>query len=480
MLFNTFSFGAFFFVVYLLYWTIFNRSQQRRNVFLLAVSYFFYGCWDWRFILLIAGVSSTDYFLSREIHKTENQKKRKIILIAVLGFNLGLLGFFKYYHFFVDSFINLMILLGLNVNQSTLQIVLPVGISFFTFQGLSYVLDIYYKKIEPTDDIIAFFTFISFFPQLVAGPIERARDLLPQFTDKQRRKPFDYIAMRKGLLLIAAGLFKKMVIADRVAIYVDNTYSDIAGAAGWPSIIAIAFFAIQLYLDFSAYSQIAIGTAKMLGFRLSKNFDSPYLSTSFKDFWARWHITLTSWFRDYLYFPLGGSKKGRLRTYTNVMIIFAVSGLWHGASWNFVIWGCLNGMALVLFDKILHLHPTSWAGKIISCFFVVTYWALSLVFFRSESFGDAVSMLGNIGFTHFDRIYNYGLNSMEFRFSLLTIAGLMIVEILLKNQKKTSIHLIFNHLTPLRWLCYLALVLGTIYFGIYGNGADNNFIYFQF
>jgi len=480
MLFNSFSFGLFLIVTFVLYWTIFNRRQRLRNVFLLAASYFFYGCWDWRFLFLIAFITLTDFVCGALLGNTDEKRKRKTLLVSALIINLGVLGFFKYFNFFIDSFIELMNMMGVATSVSTMDIVLPVGISFFTFQGLSYVLDIYYDRFQPTKDVVAFATFVSFFPQLVAGPIERAKDLLPQFTNIEDRKPFSYDDTRRGLFLIVIGLFKKMVIADRLAVYVDSAYNDVGAVNGLPALIAVVFFAFQLYLDFSAYSQIAIGTARIFGYRLSTNFNKPYVATSFKDFWSRWHITLTSWFRDYLYFPLGGNRKGSFRTFINVMIVFAVSGLWHGASWSFVIWGCLNGLALAVFDKALHLNPKNFIAKVLSCLFVVGFWTLSLIFFRASSLGDAVTMFGNLGFSNAAEIYSFGLNKPELKFSFCIIAALMLIEIIMKNREDKIENVFFNKYVGVRWLCYIIVILGTIYLGIYGGGSDAAFIYFQF
>jgi len=477
MLFNSFSFGFFLIITYLLYWLIFNWNIKARNVFLLAASYFFYGFWNWKLLILIAVISATDFLFGALIHKEERMSVRKAFLTISLVINLGILGFFKYCNFFIDSFYSLMHLFGATATPPLLDIILPVGISFYTFQGLSYVLDIYYKKFLPTKDVLAFFAFISFFPQLIAGPIERARDLLPQFSNP---KKFDYDNTRKGLFLIAVGLFKKMVIADRLAVYVDTVYGNIADVHGLPALMAVLFFAFQLYLDFSAYSQIAIGTASLFGFKLSTNFNKPYLATSFKDFWARWHITLTNWFRDYLYFPLGGNRKGKFRTYLNVIIVFTVSGLWHGASWNFVIWGFLNGIFLAVFDKTFHLNPKNVIGKIGSCLFVTMLWGLSLIFFRSGTFADAMTMFGNLGFGNVAELYQYGLDQVEFKFTIYLLIGLMLIELLLKNWQERIENFFFNKFFPLRWVVYVVIIIATIYLGVYGIGSDNAFIYFQF
>lgn len=496
MLFNSFSYGYFLIAAYILYWLIFNRNISLRNLYILVISYLFYGFWNWKLLSLIFLITTANFVLGMLIEKTLVRKdmfemdgdgttpemvatkSSKTYLILAIIVNIGTLGYFKYCNFFVNSFVSLANLFTSSpIDQVTLDIVLPVGISFYTFQGLAYVLDVYKGKIAATKDVISFYAFLSFFPQLIAGPIERAKDFLPQFHQKIT---FDYDETRKGLFLIAIGLFKKVVIADRVAVYVDSVYANPSEANGMAIILAILFFGFQLYLDFSAYSQIAIGTAKIFGFKLHQNFNLPYLATSFKDFWARWHITLTSWFRDYLYFPLGGSRKGQYRTYLNVLIIFAVSGLWHGASWNFVIWGVLNGIFMAVFDKVFKLNPTGLFPKIGSCLFVVGLWMLSLVFFRAETFADAITVFKNIGFGDSDAIYNFGLNSKEMNFTFMMLAGLMIVELMLKCFDEKLENFFFNKFFPLRWIVYISIVLVSIYLGVYGNGSDNTFIYFQF
>ena len=338
MLFNSIDFGIFLPVVAVLYWTVFNRYGVRlRNAFLLACSWFFYGMWDWRFLGLLIFSSTMDYTLGRLIGRTDvnDRRKRKALLVVSLVVNLGILGFFKYANFFIDSIDGLFTIFGMELSLKTLNIILPVGISFYTFQSLSYIIDVY--------------------PQLVAGPIERASHLLPQFDDL---KKFDYDKVREGLVEVFVGLIKKMVIADRLAVYVDSVFQEAAAGSstqilGFPSVLALIFFAFQLYIDFSAYSQIAIGTAKILGFSLCTNFRRPYLSSSFNNFWERWHISLSQWMRDYIFIPLGGSREGRRRTVRNLLIVFAVSGLWHGASWNFVIWGLINGLFVILLDPLL-------------------------------------------------------------------------------------------------------------------------------
>src|ERR1035437_7099417 len=299
MVFNSLNYAIFLPVVYLLYWFVFNRNITVRNIFLLIVSYIFYAFWDWRFVSLIIVSSFVDFFigLGMKNNPDDQPKRRKILLIMSLVFNFGILGFFKYYNFFMDSFIEAFSFLGKDFNFTTLKIILPVGVSFYTFQSLSYTIDVYNKKIEATPKLVNFLAFVCFFPQLVAGPIERAKHMLPQFGEK---KEFDYESTRSGLLLIVFGLFKKILIADRIAIFTNGVYKDLNHASGISLVIATVFFAFQLYLDFSAYSDIAIGTARLFGFKLVLNFRRPYFSGSFSEFWSRWHISLSSWFRDYV------------------------------------------------------------------------------------------------------------------------------------------------------------------------------------
>ncbi|MGC3979110.1 MAG: MBOAT family O-acyltransferase [Paludibacteraceae bacterium] len=478
MLFNSIDFAIFMPIVFILYWLVFNRNVTLRNAFLLLASYTFYSFWDWRFVFLLIFSSFADYILGLSISNTgNNSRKRKLFLYASFAINFGILGFFKYYNFFVDSFVEAFTLFGKNLHYEPLKIILPVGVSFYTFQSLTYIIGVYQSKIEPTNKLINFLSYVSFFPQLVAGPIERAQHFLPQFHEK---KAFNYETARSGLLLIIFGLFKKLLIADRLAIFINASYADIQGANGWTLVFGALFFAFQLYFDFSAYSDIAIGTARMLGFDLMLNFRRPYLSKSFSEFWTRWHISLSTWFRDYLYIPLGGNRKGAKRTAINVMIVFLLSGLWHGASWNFVIWGGLNGLFLIAFDRIFQLHKASGFKRIFSTAFVVFAWAVSLIFFRAQTFADAVSVFKNIGFANFENLYHFGLNSMEFKFAILLIIGMMIYELIVEKWGEILQERFYSTKPYIRWSLYLILVLSIIYFGAYGSANDNTFIYFQF
>lgn len=486
MLFNSIDFGIFLPVVAVLYWTVFNRYGVRlRNAFLLACSWFFYGMWDWRFLGLLIFSSTMDYTLGWLIGRTDvnDRRKRKALLVVSLVVNLGILGFFKYANFFIDSIDGLFTIFGMELSLKTLNIILPVGISFYTFQSLSYIIDVYRGKISPSRDIIAFLTFISFFPQLVAGPIERASHLLPQFDDL---KKFDYDKVREGLVEVFVGLIKKMVIADRLAVYVDSVFQEAAAGSstqilGFPSVLALIFFAFQLYIDFSAYSQIAIGTAKILGFSLCTNFRRPYLSSSFNNFWERWHISLSQWMRDYIFIPLGGSREGRRRTVRNLLIVFAVSGLWHGASWNFVIWGLINGLFVILLDPLL----ARWKVRgVLASIIVFCLWTFSLVFFRAEGIDAAWTMIRSLGLGHIGQISGFGLAWNELTFTLVLLAVLMcfeyVVERLEKRGKNIMDIMVFSRPGWLRWAVYLVLVFTIILFGVYATNNDNSFIYFQF
>tara|TARA_B100000674_G_scaffold26510_1_gene18541 strand:- start:1577 stop:3010 length:1434 start_codon:yes stop_codon:yes gene_type:complete len=477
MIFNSIEFGIFFPLVFILYYLFFNKKIKLRNIYFIVISYFFYGWWDWRFLSLIILSSFVDFIVGQKIFNEKNDKKRKYLLIFSISLNIGLLGFFKYFNFFVDSLTDAFSLFGQPLNISTLSIILPVGISFYTFQTLSYTLDIYYRRLKPTKNIFAFFAFVSFFPQLVAGPIERAKDLLPQFLTK---RPVNYELLRSGLLLMAWGFFKKIVIADRLAIFVDGAYGDIDSIDGITAVFAIIFFAFQLYLDFSAYSDIAIGSSRMLGFKLSTNFRRPYLAKSFSDFWKRWHISLSSWFKDYVYIPLGGNRVTKSKHVKNILTVFILSGLWHGASWNFVIWGSVNGLFILLLDYLLVSKKHNLIRRIFCSLFISTLWSVSLVFFRSQDFNTTMSMFTKLGIENQDVIYNFGLNSLEFMFSLQLLTGYIIFEII--QEKFAKIHDWFNSLNfLLRWTVYTSLIGGIIFFGSYGVGLnDNNFIYFQF
>ena len=354
MTFTSLTFLLFFPFVFLLYWL--KPQQKWQNSILVLASYFFYGWWDYRFCLLMLLSSLVDYFIGIAVHATDDRRIQRRYLILSLISNLGLLGYFKYYNFFSDSFVSLLNQFGWSVHPVIAEVILPVGISFYTFQTLSYTIDIYRGKLEPTRNLIDYLAFVSFFPQLVAGPIERATNLLPQFTV---RREFSRSEASEGGRQILWGFFKKLVIADRMAVGVDAVYDNLADASGVSLLLATIFFAFQIYCDFSAYSDIAIGTAKMFRINLMRNFAYPYFSQSVTEFWRRWHISLSTWFRDYVFIPLGGSRCWAPRVCFNLMVTFVLSGLWHGADWKFIVWGAINGAALVVEKVLMVQRPRS-------------------------------------------------------------------------------------------------------------------------
>ena len=359
MLFNTVDFAVFLPIVLLLYWSVFKNSLRLQNIFIVLVSYFFYACWDWRFLGLIFLSSLVDYTIGLQFNKPLSQKYKKYLLGFSVLFNLGLLFTFKYFNFFIDTFTSVFSFFGTQMQPTSISIILPVGISFYTFQTLSYTIDLYKEKITPTKNIVAFFAFVSFFPQLVAGPIERASRLLPQFTKKRK---FEYSKQVDGLRLILGGLFKKMVIADNCALLANQIFESYPTQSGSTLFAGAVFFAFQIYGDFSGYSDIAIGSSRLLGFDLMKNFNFPYLSQNMSEFWKRWHISLSSWFRDYVYIPLGGSRVSNGRLVLNIVIVFLVSGLWHGANLTFVFWGGIHALfviPVIVLHKKYKTHPSS-------------------------------------------------------------------------------------------------------------------------
>ena len=400
MLFNSLEFALFLPIVFTLYWFVFSKDKRIQNAFIVLASYLFYGWWDWTFLSLILLSTLVDFNIGRALAKRSAPKTREILLLTSIIVNLGLLGFFKYYNFFVESFIDAFSFFGVNINGRTLNIILPVGISFYTFQTLSYTIDVYRGRLEPTKDFIAFSAFVCFFPQLVAGPIERATNLLPQF---HTNRIFDYHKAVEGMRQILWGLVKKVVIADNCAEFADiifATYPDQNGSTLW---LGAVFFTFQIYGDFSGYSDMAIGTSKLFGFDLKRNFATPYFSRDIAEFWRRWHISLSTWFRDYLYIPLGGSKGSTLFKLRNTFIIFLVSGFWHGANWTFVAWGAINALYFVplLLTKRNRTHidivakgdkyPTiQELFQMLTTFFITV---VAWVFFRSDSIKNSFEYL---------------------------------------------------------------------------------------
>jgi D-alanyl-lipoteichoic acid acyltransferase DltB (MBOAT superfamily) len=469
MLFNSLEFAVFLPVVFYLYWSLNHRKQ---NAFLVLASYFFYGWWDWHFLGLIVLSSLADFFAGLAMGRTDNPRRRRWLLYASLSSNLGLLGFFKYYGFFVDSFVELLRQVGFHTNVPTLRIILPVGISFYTFQTLSYTIDVYRKRLEPTSDIVSFMAFVSFFPQLVAGPIERAQCLLAQFVSPRE---FDLERAKDGCRQMLWGLFKKVVIADGLAVHIESAYGNPV-AGGTQLAYATVFFAAQIYCDFSGYSDIALGCARLLGFRLMRNFAYPYFATSIGDFWQRWHISLSSWFRDYVYIPLGGSRVSKFTRLRNLVITFTVSGLWHGANWTFVLWGFLHSLYYVPEVLLRGRVPEPQSPRLRSVFaavkILVTFTAVVVawVFFRAKSVSHAFVVLG--------QIFTIGTQQSCYRppvLALVLIAGLACWEWRFRHRQHGFD--VVDWPRPVRWTGYyllLALIAGL------GTFSDAPFIYFQF
>ncbi|MAZ73153.1 MAG: membrane-bound O-acyltransferase family protein [Flavobacteriaceae bacterium] len=479
MLFNSFDFAIFFPIFFVLYWVV-HKKITLRNVFLLLSSYVFYAWWDWRFLFLIIFSSVVDFIIGGLIPKASTRAKQRALLIISLTTNLGLLAYFKYANFFIDSFINSFNFLGGSLDSFALNIILPVGISFYTFQTLSYTIDIYRGRLQPVKEWLPFFTFVAFFPQLVAGPIERASHLLPQFYKKYE---FDYDRVKSGLLLAAFGLFKKMVIADRLAILVNQVYNNPTDYSGIELIIATVFFALQIYCDFSGYTDIAIGISRTLGFDLMKNFNAPYFSRSITEFWRRWHISLSTWFRDYVYIPLGGSKDGEYRTYLNLFIVFVVSGLWHGAAVTFIIWGAIHGLFIVA-EKAFANHgfKVNRTSFIPASFFTIFIFAIvcfAWIFFRANTFADSLYIVENLfNFSKDVKVFSLGLATHEFILSLVVIGLLFIFDAI--HIKYNALKLLNRNNVVVRNLVYLCIVFSIIIFGIYGDDSVKEFIYFQF
>ena len=482
MLFNSFEFLVFLPIVFVLYWFVF-RKREWQNLLIVTASYVFYGWWDWRFLFLIAFTSLCSFFSGILIERIERRKQR-IVCAVNLIVNFLILGVFKYYNFFADSLAQLIWgLFHYQLDWVTLNVILPVGISFYTFQALSYTIDVYRKDVPVTRNIVEFCAFISFFPQLVAGPIERAKNLLPQF---QCDRHFDYVQAVDGCRQMLWGFFKKVVIADSCAANLNplwDSYADYSGVSLW----GLAFlFTFQIYCDFSGYSDIAIGCSRLFGIRLLSNFNYPYLSRSIPEFWRRWHISLMTWFRDYVYIPLGGSRCAQWKVIRNTFIVFGVSGLWHGANWTFVCWGLYHGTLIVLY-KLLHINTKDkdilaagrWLPTVKDMCRVVVTFGLAVVgwvIFRAETISQAWDFVSRMFVTIFDD-FHFRLGCFN---TFVAVLLLMIVEYLQRDKVHVlqfSDNRLF-HYAAVRWTIYLTLSAMIFYFSFYN--VRQEFIYFQF
>ena len=482
MLFNSIDFAIFLPIVFILYWFATNNNLKLQNFLIVAASYLFYGWWDWRFLSLILFSTIVDYTVGRKLRIEENQTKRKILLWTSILVNLGFLGFFKYYNFFLDNFITAFSFFGSEIKANSLNIILPVGISFYTFQTLSYTIDVYKRKLEPTKDFIAFSAFVSFFPQLVAGPIERATHLLPQF---YKKRTFDYSKAVDGMRQILWGLFKKIVIADNCAEYANQIFNNSADMNGSTLVLGALFFTFQIYGDFSGYSDIAIGTSRLFSFDLMQNFNFPYFSRDIAEFWRRWHISLSTWFRDYLYIPLGGSRGGTWMKVRNTFIIFIVSGFWHGANWTFIVWGALNAIyflpLLLTNNNRNNLEPVA-QGKLFPSLKELSFMLLTFgltvfawIFFRAENIGHAISYISEILSPSLFSIPKFAGMRTALT-TIILVAIFVFVEWKGREGQYAIAHLGFKWKRSVRWAIYYSIICAILLFG----GKEQQFIYFQF
>jgi D-alanyl-lipoteichoic acid acyltransferase DltB (MBOAT superfamily) len=478
MLFNSIDFAIFLPIVFLLYWFVANKNLKLQNLLIVVASYLFYGWWDWRFLSLILFSTIIDYSVGRKLLNEETITKRKILLWASILVNLGFLGFFKYYNFFLDNFVSAFSFFGTEVNANSLNIILPVGISFYTFQTLSYTIDVYKRKLEPTKDFIAFTAFVSFFPQLVAGPIERATNLLPQF---YKKRTFEYDKAVDGLRQILWGLFKKIVIADNSAQIANEIFNNSADYSGSTLVLGAIFFTFQIYGDFSGYSDIAIGTSRLFGFDLKQNFAFPYFSRDIAEFWRRWHISLSTWFRDYLYIPLGGSRGGTWMKVRNTFAIFIVSGFWHGANWTFIVWGALNALyflPLLLLNKNRTNTNTVAQGKHLPSFkefyqigITFSLTVLTWIFFRAENIGHALNYLSTI----FSKTL-FSIPEIRPRNLIVLITLFIIIEWIGRNEQYAIANILSKQKKIIKWVFYMSICFVIFLY----QGKQQEFIYFQF
>ncbi|MCZ8090643.1 MBOAT family O-acyltransferase [Flavobacterium sp.] len=484
MLFNSINFAIFLPIIFFLYWFVINKNLKLQNILLLVSSYFFYACWDWRFLFLLFFSTFLDYFTGIKMQESSNQKSKQFWFWLSIIINLGFLGVFKYYDFFAISFAEALSNFGIKVNPLTLNIILPVGISFYTFHGLSYVIDIYNEKIKPEKNFVEYAVFVSFFPLLVAGPIERATHLLPQIKVKRE---FNYSKVVDGMRQILWGLFKKIVIADSCANFANEIFKNQHDYSGSTLILGALFFSFQIYGDFSGYSDIALGTARLFGIDLLKNFAFPYFSRDIAEFWRRWHISLSSWFKDYLYVPLGGSEGGTLKRIRNTFIIFIVSGFWHGANWTFIIWGLLNAfyiLPLIICKKNRTNLDIVAKGKklpslqeIFSILITFILTVFAWIFFRSESVGLAMDYIFEIfSISTFTIPYFSGIGtSLPVIFFVLLF---FTIEWIGRENEFAIQKIGLQWKRVFRWGFYSFLVITIYYFSF--NSSNQQFIYFQF
>jgi len=471
MIFNSIPFAVFLPIVFIIYWLIGGKRYQVQNGFLLLASYFFYGWWDWRFLSLLLGATFLSYLLGIGIGNAKREGQRKLLLGVGVGISLSLLVFFKYFDFFVESFADAFSLFGSKMSVVALNLILPLGISFYTFKILSYMLDVYKGRIPPCKNIFDYSLFVSFFPQLVAGPIERATTLLPQI---QTQRKFSYDQAGDGMKLILWGLFKKIVVADTTAGYVHDIFSNHELYPASMLWLGILYFAFQVYADFSGYSDIAIGVGKLLGFELLKNFDRPFISKNITEFWRRWHISLSTWFNDYIFTPFYTTFRnwGNIAMYVGIMLTFFLSGLWHGESWHYIFFGALHGAAIVIETatkksrKRLSKKVPAWLYNNLSMVLTFLFVIITWVFFRAKNMDH--------GFSYFKGLFDASIIEIPGKLAYIPLVLVMVIWEWLQRKKKHALD--FGFARPLRWLIYLVVT----FFILYYFGNEQQFFYFQF
>jgi len=473
MLFNSFGFVLFFLCIYVLYWFITSKKLHTQNLLLLFSGYYFYSCWDWRFVFLLMLSTIIDFSFGLLIYNA--RRRRKFLLWLSISNNLIILGFFKYYNFFITNIKSVLLFAGFHINPWLIDIILPVGISFYTFHGMSYVFDIYNQKTKPTKNFVEYAVFVCFFPLLVAGPIERATHLLPQI---QTKRKFSYQQSLEGLRLILWGYFLKVVIADQLSVLVTDIFKNYKIYSGSTLLLGAVYFSIQIYGDFCGYTNIAIGVAKLLGFELLSNFKYPYFSRNIAEFWRRWHISLSSWFRDYLYIPLGGTRVSPIKAIRNIFIIFIISGFWHGANWTYIVWGGIH--AMLFLPLLLTNRHRTYVSEIVAnnrklptlkelLQIVVTFLLVTLawIFFRAPNIAMAIDYIYHMLTTLFEPVVSHRLGLVFVIFPLAIDW----------YQRRSERNVLCFKNTIFRWCMYLFLGIGVL---IYSDFSTAPFIYFQF
>lgn len=473
MTFQSIEYLIFFSILFILHWTLFSKRKEHQNGLIVVASLVFYGWWDWRFLGLLIITALSTFLSSRWMDNTNDAKKRKFLLVGTIVINVGILFFFKYFNFFVQAFVDALSLMGMSVNVTTLHILLPVGISFYTFTALSYTIDVYQHKVESTNDALAYFAYVMFFPNILSGPISRAQKQLPQYFS---RRNFDFDKSISACKLILWGGVMKLCLADRLGIYVDTIYANIAQHNGTTLLITSILYSIQIYADFAGYSLMAIGFGKLLGIDLQTNFIRPYFAKTVTDFWRRWHISLTTWFRDYIYFPLGGNRCSKARWALNTLIVFTISGLWHGAAYTFIIWGAMHGVCMVIErlvygEKIKQLSDKFSIANIIRIIITFTIVNFAWIFFRINNLGDVMQIFKKI-FTEPGKPF---LDTNTLLMGFVAMAIIFIYDLV--KEKHLGIHLLSSRFMVVRYLTAIMLIVYILAFGVLNGGS---FIYFQF